>query len=775
MIVGDYYINNYFLAFLGLVALGGLAVTAGVPGMLSPENPAGEKDYNLSIQGQGLNPGETAAIRMLKRGGDPVKNAEVFVNGRKTGQTNENGLATFQVPQAGNLTVSASKSGTNVTRTYRIESRSQDDGGEGEETPDEDEGNQEDEQNDQQDDQGSEDRDEQDQKQDDSQTDENETEKETGDNETVLDPYITKLRPSRDLEDPRFEPKFEIQASDASYNLSFNGKLEATGSINGTKNISMPFRMPKNGTIGLEVQLYRGKQSLAYRNFTFNYTAEQDEEKTVSDPAEVEAMFTAPSTAFTGEEILLNASESSGDIINYTWSIGGQAETTTTNHIHEHTFASTGEYRINLTVNGENGTSDNDSILIEVIEPEEPVIDFQQPLEGYETDQTSIQYEFKVENAASGAQYSILIDQSEKTSGDLEEGNQTVQRTVEIPGTVFNTTIQVQQNGEVYNSETRTVNPVSSLPEPDLFLRKPEEGSEYSSSEIEYNFTVYNGVRGSDYRIIADGESVKTGQLSNDGTATLSPLVSVPEGEFTTNVEIDQGGQTYTSESVSLISGQTTSEVSVALDHPDDGETVSETFDDTIDVSLNYTVDNRGWAQEATVTLENYEGSEIGSRTQTVSSGRSYSYTFEDIRTYKQDSKAEYQWKVELTGDGKTEKFGPRTFLAKKLRHIDVAELHSAERNESYSGVFNYSAMSNSMNGRILEITRNDTIITQKSQFDSFDINNRVEEFWIYEKGQHNVQVILRDVSTDEIVAQSRILQFKTTELPPDAGGGGGT
>ncbi len=676
MIVGDYYINNYFLAFLGLVALGGLAVTAGVPGMLSPENPAGEKDYNLSIQGQGLNPGETAAIRMLKTGGDPVKNAEVFVNGRKTGQTNENGLATFQIPQAGNLTVSASKSGTNVTRTYRIESRSQDDGGEGEETPDEDEGNQEDEQNDQQDDQGSEDRDEQDQKQDDSQTDENETEKETGDNETVLDPYITKLRPSRDLEDPRFEPKFEIQASDASYNLSFNGKLEATGSVNGTKNISMPFRMPKNGTIGLEVQLYRGKKSLAYRNFTFNYTAEQDEEKTVSDPAEVEAMFTAPSTAFTGEEIVLNASESSGDIINYTWSIGEQAETTTTNHIHEHTFASTGEYRINLTVNGENDTSDNDSILIEVIEPEEPIIDFQQPLEGYETDQTSIQYEFEVDNVRKASQYTVMVDGKQTTTGSLDEGNNSIQKIVEIPEELFNTSIKVEIDGSTYSSENRTVNASqSSMTEPEFTLKSPGQGETFEILESPTTVSVK-------YEVIDRKWATKANlTLKKEGNKQLERPVSVISGTHTEELsDLPPANYTYKLE---LIDGERKAskkkefeirkvepEYSVSQVEPVDGKSIDN---HTINFTVNLDIDKTsklliqafatedGDLKDRNNDLLVQEGQKVIDHSMRFSGGRSTEYTYEG--TVPEGEGLTYEWYAQINRDGEMmERAGNRTF-----------------------------------------------------------------------------------------------------------------
>lgn len=769
MIVGDYYINNFLVLAVLLALVGGGAYLAGFPGG-GEQEPAQPGNYALALQGgEGLSPGESKVVRLESDNGTAIRNADIFVNGESAGSTDDNGLATFQVPESSNVTVSASKSGLEVSRTFELdtdEDSTGDSDGDDSSSDGDGTGDSED---------GSQDQDSQDGTED--------QENQSSENDTSVEPAINRVSPDQEqLQSATFEAIYELAAENASYTVSLGGEEKASGDIDGEKTVSQQLTLSENGTAGLEAEIARNGETLVSESFTVNYTAESgasgennETSGNQTDPGQVSAALSDPSSVQVGDSVAFDASESTGDIVNYTWSTDDGVQETTESATYQHTYQDQGTYSAQVTVNGKNNTQDSASATLEVQGLQQPVINFMSPSDGYETDQASIEYEFEVDNAASDAEYGILIDGSSATSGTLDEGNNTVQRTVEVPETGFNTAIQVKQGGETYTSEERTINPSDSVPEPDVFLRKPEGGSEYSSTEIEYNFTVYNGIESSTYRIMADGSSVKTGQLSNDGTTTLDPAVTVPEGEFTTQVEIDQGGQTYTSESVSLVGGQTASDPSVTFDHPDDGETVSETFDETTDVSLNYTVEDRGWAQEATLTLENYEGSEVGSRTQSLSSGQSYSYTFEDIPTYKQDSQAEYTWTVELTGNGETTMLGPRSFLAERLEHIDVVELHSVEQNESYSGVFNYSAMSNSMNGRILEITRGDTIITQESQFESFDINNRVEEFWIYETGQHDVQIVLRDVSTDEVVAQSQTLQFETTELPPDASGGGGT
>lgn len=775
MIIGDLYINNFLVLAIVLLLFGGLGllIVPGDAGTGQTDQNQSNGNYELLVSGQGLQAGSFQDVTLVDDTGDPVSGISVLLNGQEVGKTGDDGSVTLEVPNQSTVTVSASSSRVDFEKNFQVEgsgssgdNSDQGENGDGSGNNDSDGDSQED-----GGDGGNENTT-------DDSGDENNTDN-SGNNTTEAD--INRLSPeNQQLNSASFEASYELQAENASYKLSLAEQKKASGNLDGEKTVNEQVSMPFNGTAGLEMEIVREGEVLASENLTVNYTAEgsndgSNDSSGGEDPAEVTADLSVPSSVHVGDALEADASGSTGDIINYTWNFGEGTEETREASTIEHTYSSEGTYEFVVTVNGENSTEDNALETIEVRSLQEPLINFQSPLDNYETDEASIQYEFEVENASSDAEYFILIDQTSTATGTLQEGSNTVQKTVEVPEKVFNTSIQVEQNGETYNSEKRTINSSKSAPEPDILLRKPTDGSEYSSTDVEYNFTVYNGLESSTYEIVADGGSVSTGELGEDGKITLSPEATLPEGEYTTHIEVDQGGQTYTSESVSIVVGQTDPDPSVTFDSPEDGETVSESFDETTDVSLNYTVEDRGWAQDATLSLENYEGDKIGDRTHSVSSGQSYSFTFEDIPTYKQESEAEYTWTIEFTGGGNSETFGPSSFFAKRLEHIDVAELHSVEQNESYSGVFNYSAMSNSRNGRILEIVRNDTVIAQRSYYESFDIDNRVEEFWIYEKGQHDVKIILRDVDTDEMVAESQTLRFETTELPPDAGGGGGS
>lgn len=220
----------------------------------------------------------------------------------------------------------------------------------------------------------------------------------------------------------------------------------------------------------------------------------------------------------------------------------------------------------------------------------------------------------------------------------------------EEPGTY---TIELEIDGGDQGTDTQTGQiTVDEAPEPDINFRTPTDGSEHEETTITYDFTVYNAVEGAEYRVIAGGNTIQTALL-NEGQNDFEEEITVPEGEFNTLIQVDQAGETFTSNTHTVTSGLVDSEPEFVLNSPD-GETI-ETFDQQTDVEFSYTVEERGWAEEASIVLEDEEGNEIDSHTHSIDSGETYNYEFENIPA-SEDGET-YTWILELTDEGqKTDK-----------------------------------------------------------------------------------------------------------------------
>jgi hypothetical protein len=539
MIIGNYYINNFLVAAIVLVLIGGMAYFVGFPGGGGEGEGPGNvpEDFELVAQGEGLSSGGSQVMRLVSSNGTAINGADVFVNGEEIGETGENGQVTFQVPDSSNVTVSASKSGVEVTRTFELDAS----GEEGEQ----DEGTEDDE-----DEKGQEGDTEEDNETGGQEEGENETDSgdkpvknETESNETTIEASIEKVQPeSQQLDSTGFETVLELASSNASYSVKLEGEEQASGEIDGEVTVSPQLSVPGNGSFQLNVEITRQDQVLASQNYTFNYSEPSgNETDQTEEEASVTAILDAPGQIQVGEAASFDASGSSGDIVNYSWSLGDGSQETTQSATVQHSYSSEDTYEVTLTVNGENNTEDSASAMVDVLGEQAPIIDFLSPVNGYETDQSSLTYEFEVDNAASDAQYTVLIDESGTASGSLEQGNNTVQETIDIPETLFNTSIRVQQGGETYSSDKRTVNASSSsVSQPVYSLNSPNAGETVEIVDSQTNLNLEYEISNRKWATSA------TLKLENSTSVILDTPVSAASGSYSEEVSgLELGSYNY--------------------------------------------------------------------------------------------------------------------------------------------------------------------------------------------------------------------------------------
>ncbi|EHK02275.1 PKD domain containing protein [Candidatus Haloredivivus sp. G17] len=512
-------------------------------------SPIGEESsLSLGIQQDEIKPGDTIRIEATNSEG-PVEDVEINVNDEDIGDTNENGIAGYSVPEnAEALNISGEHQGATATLQASLEdgelniredsdqdnddsSDSEDDNSEDDNSEDDNSdsnNNEGDNQNDSSEDDpgnqtGEDENDEQDNQQN------NETEdSEQGETGLTLenDPVANELNTVTLTKngDP----------VEASVYVN-NDEIGTTGSTG-----TLVFTVPNTQEITVSTDA-----DIESETFTVEgYTNESDAGEPEEDPQILNAYYQyTPENPSIGDEIEFKASQSTGNNLqSYEWSFGN-GETATGETVNR-AYNSAGTYNVELTVTDSEGQTD------------------------------SLDADITVEEA----------------------------------------------------------------PEPDLILRKPDDGSEHTSTELQYNLTVYNGLSDSTYRIITNGNTVKTAQLGQSGTIEITPTVTVPDGEFTTYAEIDQGGQTYTSGTKTVTAGITNTP-DIQLVSPADGGSVS-TFDSQTEVTFEYRVNDKGWAESADLVVND----QIQAETQL------YSQESTQTETVTLDSGNTYNWQVTYEG-----------------------------------------------------------------------------------------------------------------------------
>ena len=571
--------------------IGVAAVVVGVYLFLSLDSSPvqDESTLSLDIQQDKVRPGDTVRITASNSTG-PVEDVEINANGENIGNTNENGIAGYSVPEnAEELNISGEHQGTTATLEASIEDGvfSVDDGSDSDDSTDSggsqdgdedsependgsDSTNQDDDTaNDSGDQTGGNGNNNQGSEQDD-QTDDSE-QGETGlalENDPVANELNTVTLTKNG--DP-------VEASVYVNNAEI-GTTSSTGAL--------VFTVPNTQeiTVSTDADIESG-------TFTVEgYTNKTGDDTTDQEPEVLDAYYQyTPESPSIGDEIEFDASQTTGNNIqSYEWDFGEGS--TGTGQTATNTYGSAGTYTAELTVTDEEGNTD------------------------------SIDADVTVEDQA----------------------------------------------------------------EPDLLLRKPDDGSEHTETELQYNLTLYNGLEGSEYRILTNGNTAHTGQIGKDGTTELTPIVTVPDGEFTTTAEIDQGAETYTSETKTITAGQTAQEPSFVLNFPSDGQTF-ESFNDQMEIDFEYTVEEKGWADESTVEIV-----ETGdSYTRTVSSGETYGSNF-DPELEASNEGSTYDYRVTLFNSDGQETSKTKSFNVVKSQPTYMATLGGPKGTESDPQQINY-------------------------------------------------------------------------------------
>ena len=288
-------------------------------------------------------------------------------------------------------------------------------------------------------------------------------------------------------------------------------------------------------------------------------------------------------------------------------------------------------------------------------------------------------------------------------------------------------TVELEIDGGDQGTDTQTGQvAVDEAPEPDINFRTPTDGSEHEETTLTYDFTVYNAVEGAEYRINAGGNTIQT-NLLNEGQNDFEEEITVPEGEFNTLIEVDQAGETFTSETHTVTSGLVDGEPEFVLNSPD-GETI-ETFDQQTDVEFSYTVEERGWAEEASIVLEDEEGNEIDSHTHSITSGETYNYEFEDIPA-SEDGET-YTWTVTDEDEEVSESTNFDTQIVEPDADLELVS-HDGET-DNYD-TFDYFAESDVEANLEIEVQADENMERTWMQCD--DDGNLEEETISYDEGE---------------------------------------
>ena len=182
----------------------------------------------------------------------------------------------------------------------------------------------------------------------------------------------------------------------------------------------------------------------------------------------------------------------------------------------------------------------------------------------------------------------------------------------------------VVENDEGETSETTVELNVEEISETNIFLNEPSQEEKYDS-EIMYDFTVKNAEEDAEYTIFINGDENRTESINETGNLQIQETVEVDPGFYDTYVELEQNGDIYQTDEVT-VEVEEIAEHQITLDSPKDGETI-ETFENETEVEFEFTVEDRGDASEITLEIEETEHQ----FTRPISSGETYNYEFEDI------------------------------------------------------------------------------------------------------------------------------------------------
>lgn len=508
MIIGDFYVNNFLILGIIVAALGGIGYVADVPGMLDNEDSSQDisQNFEISLQGQGLNPGSSKTLQVINNQGRYVEEAEVTVNGEKVGLTDENGSLTFEVPDASNFTVSASKSDLESSKTFDIGDYSGDD-----------------------------DSDTEDSSGDGNRTDtggENDTTGDTG-NDNQQDQnqpvFIRKISPeTSELSSRSFEAVIELGAENASYRVYLGGEQKLSGELDGNTTVSSNLKMPKNGTLGLLVEILKNENLEASQNYSMTYNSDTgdsggdsgDDGSDGDGPQTIDIASRSPSEGETVRgtnvsfEFISSLRNAPG--LGYEIKVDGTTQHSGDlsdgyNEYLRHVPIGPGEHNYVVNVVNQSNSDvvvSSDTGSFEVVSTAD--VNLVKPQYSSYYGKVPVMAELKVDEATD---YSIKIDGNERFSGAVSSES-TVEKEVNLDEGSYSLEVELIRSSQVIAEDEKTFE----VDRRSVFELLHPNQTTVDDYETYFQFEVNNSaLEASSYEIIIDGNVEHSGSISGEG------------------------------------------------------------------------------------------------------------------------------------------------------------------------------------------------------------------------------------------------------------------
>jgi len=325
-------------------------------------------------------------------------------------------------------------------------------------------------------------------------------------------------------------------------------------------------------------------------------------------------------------------------------------------------------------------------------------------------------------------------------NAEIETENQeTIQENIEIE-------IQESESGEIEAEQ-----------EPELTLNKPSETQTYSDGSIEFEFEVENGVQGSEYQIIIDESSEIARMLPEEGENQITEEITLSTGEYETYIQLNQNGETYKSETITLDVEEQIEQPEFTLDSPNDGETI-ETFDEETDVEFEFTVEDRAWAEEAKIKIEQTQNQ----NTRLISSDQKY---IEDFNLESSEEGISYDWIVTLKHEDSQVSSEKSFNLIKESPQFSIFEQSEEVRENGYEVDF-YLEFEADSTSEITAYYIDDQGQEEMMSSEYIDEDSSEFEFshFFDSEGEYSWYILVEDLESGEVIKESDTSSFEITE-----------
>lgn len=565
MIIGDYYINNFLVAVVVLGFLGGgIYLSGSMVGSPQNQDSGGLKDLEIAMDETELEAGNDTALNVFNSEGDSVEQVEVFIDGSKVGETDEEGFLRVSVPRSG-FTVRASKNNVESTRDFGrevIEGLKQED-----EESSEDQ-NSTTEENDSDQDTGSEGIE--------NDTSSGESEDENfsiNDSEEVNDTggfepsvNISMLRPSDGESVGTYRVDFNFSASSnvqGSYDLVVDGSIIDLGDIREGENyVEASFSLGSEGshTWQVMVETDGGEQfNSEQREFMLD-PSEQE-----SGKEEVERVISfEPENAVPGYEptFRFDVNNSGFGAESYTVNLDGSEfftgglEEGLQSFEQEKIVHEGGDHSwtVNLVENGEEVFS-SDATSFSTGKDSPPInLSLESPETGSTVEGTELSFNVSV-NSPYDYRFMLYTDNEVRYNSSLhnEQEPPVITRTMQESGEhTWYVEAYSKETEELFSSEERTFETTEDTDFATVDLVRPDDGASGDPGgegvQFDYEIEAFEPVN---YEMVIDGSVAYSSELE-EGYHDFSKVEGLSEGDHTWFVRVESGGESIKSEERSL-------------------------------------------------------------------------------------------------------------------------------------------------------------------------------------------------------------------------------